>query len=67
MSTEPLQLLTVIDAAEQLRISRSKIYELIADGELPSVRIGHSRRIAMADLADFVARHSDKSMGRSAP
>lgn len=67
MSTEPLLLLTVVDAAQQLRLSRSKVYELIADGELPSVRIGHSRRITMADLADFVARHSENSTGRSAP
>ena len=64
MSTEPLQLLTVIDAAEQLQISRSKIYELIADGELPSIRIGQSRRITTSDLADFVARHAEGATTR---
>jgi len=65
MITESVQLLTVIDAAEQLRISRSKVYELIADGELRSVRIGHSRRIAMSDLADFVARHAESGTAAS--
>jgi excisionase family DNA binding protein len=43
-------------AAERLCVSRSKLYELIASGELPTVRIGRARRIAVRDLQAFVAR-----------
>lgn len=32
--------LTVPEAAEELRIPRSRCYELIAQGDLPAVRIG---------------------------
>jgi excisionase family DNA binding protein len=61
MPTNTVQLLTVVDAARHLRISRSKVYELLASGELPSVRIGRNRRITMADLADFVENHLERS------
>ena len=65
MTTDMIQLLTVVDAAEHLRISRSKVYELLADGQLPSVRIGRTRRIAMSALAEFVANHAETSTVRS--
>ena len=55
MTTDTIQLLTVVEAAEHLRVSRSKLYELLAAGELPSVRIGRTRRIAMSALAAFSA------------
>ena len=47
-------LLTVEEAAGQLRTSRSRIFALIGNGELPSVKIGSSRRIRVADLAAYV-------------
>ncbi len=61
MLTHAVQLLTVVDAAQHLCISRSKIYELLASGELPSVRIGRNRRITMSDLAEFVENHLERS------
>lgn len=54
-----IQLLTIVEAARHLGISRSKLYELLADGELSSVRIGRTRRITVAALEEFVARHTD--------
>lgn len=54
---DDLRLITIAAAAARLDLSRSKVYELIADGELPTVRIGRARRIALADLRAFVARH----------
>ena len=60
-----VQLLTIVDAARHLGISRSKLYELLADGELPSVRIGRTRRIAMSALEEFVADHTDREPARS--
>jgi excisionase family DNA binding protein len=48
-------LLTPEEAALALRVGRSKVYELIRAGALRSVKIGGSRRISSATLADFVA------------
>ena len=47
-------LLTPEDAADLLSIGRSKLYELIGDGRLASVRIGASRRVPMSALVQFV-------------
>jgi len=47
-------LLTPEDAADLLSIGRSKLYELIGDGRLASVRIDASRRVPMSALVDFV-------------
>jgi excisionase family DNA binding protein len=49
-------LLTVPEAAEALAISRSKLYELLASGNLASIRIGGSRRIPLTALEDYIAR-----------
>jgi excisionase family DNA binding protein len=43
------------EAAAHLSIGRSKIFELMGLGELRSVKIGASRRIPQAALADFIA------------
>jgi excisionase family DNA binding protein len=48
-------LLSPAEAAAQLSIGRSKIYELMRLGQLRSVKIGASRRIPQAALADFMA------------
>jgi excisionase family DNA binding protein len=49
-------LLTAIEAAEVLGVGRSTVYELIAAGQIESVRIGRSRRIPRAALVAYVAR-----------
>jgi excisionase family DNA binding protein len=47
--------LTVPEAAEVLRIPRSRGYELIQRGELPAVRIGErSIRVNRAELERFL-------------
>jgi len=48
-------LLSVVDAAQILSLSRSKVYELLAAGAIRSVRIGRSRRIPRSALDDYVA------------
>jgi excisionase family DNA binding protein len=48
-------LLTPIEAAEALGIGRSKLYELIQSGQLPSVRIGTCRRVPSEVVHRFVA------------
>jgi excisionase family DNA binding protein len=47
--------LTVPEAAEELRIPRSRCYELIQRGELPAVRIGErSLRVNRRELEKFL-------------
>jgi excisionase family DNA binding protein len=52
----PKLLLTVREAAAVLSISRSKLYQLLATGEIPSVHIASARRIRAEDLDAYVAR-----------
>lgn len=47
-------LLTPEDAADLLSIGRSKLYELLGDGRLASVRIDASRRVPVSVLIEFV-------------
>jgi excisionase family DNA binding protein len=46
------------EAADFLRLSRSKVYELMESGELPFVKIGRSRRVRWAHLEQFVLAHT---------
>jgi excisionase family DNA binding protein len=52
-------LLRVEEAAEWLGLGRTKAYELVYAGTLPSVTIGRSRRVPVAALEGFVARLMD--------
>ena len=52
----PRLLLTVPEAAEALAISRSKLYELLASGDVASIRIDGSRRIPLIALEEYVSR-----------
>lgn len=51
---DTIRLITPKAAAEILCVSRSKLYQLIGEGALPSVRIDGSRRIDTTDLQAFV-------------
>jgi excisionase family DNA binding protein len=44
------------EAAEVLAVGRNKVFELLAEGELESVRLGGSRRIPVVSLIEFVDR-----------
>jgi len=48
-------LLSPSEAAAQLGIGRSKVYELMRLGQLRSVKIGGCRRIPRTALGDFIA------------
>ena len=57
MTTGQLRLLyRPEEAAGLLAISRTRVYELIARGELASLKIGPSRRITREAIDDFIAR-----------
>lgn len=42
------------EVASQLNVSRSKVYELLTSGALPSVRIHRTRLVRADDLRAFV-------------
>lgn len=59
------------EAAESLGISRARLYQLLAGGEIGSVKIGVSRRVPAADLDAYVSRlrsehGAERTAGRSA-
>ena len=54
-------LLRPVEAAEAIGIGRSKVYELLASGELPSVRIGSSIRVPVDRLRQWIDRKSETS------
>lgn len=46
----------VNDAARMIGIGRTKLYELIAAGEVETVKLGKSTRITTASLHDLIRR-----------
>ena len=53
----PTLLLTLNEARNTLRISRSKLYLLIEAGQINPVRIGRAIRFRLSDLEDFTSRN----------
>lgn len=45
---------TINETCEQLRLSRYTVYELINTGQLQSIKVGHRRLVAHADLVHFI-------------
>ncbi len=54
-------LLTPEEAAEVLGIGRTKVYALMATGELLSVRIGKSRRVPRDAVDEYIARLEEEA------
>ncbi len=47
-------LLRIPEVADTLGIGRTKIYEMIATGELPTIRVGRAIRISVSTLQKWV-------------
>lgn len=47
-------LLTTDEAAQMLAIGRTKLYELISLGEIPTVRVGRAVRVPASALTEWV-------------
>jgi excisionase family DNA binding protein len=56
LTAVPLELLSVRDVAEQLRISRATVYALVGAGRLPHLRLSNAIRIRPEDLEAYVRR-----------
>ena len=58
----PAKLLySVPEAAELLSIGRTLAFQLIADGTLPSFKLGNRRLVSLHDLNEFVTRQREAS------
>ncbi len=51
-------LLNAKEVAEILQISRAMAYHLMLRGEIPTVRIGKSRRVRPEDLIEFIKKNN---------
>ena len=49
-------LLTVVEAAQQLGIGRTLMYELLCSGQVESIHVGRLHRVPAEALTDFIAR-----------
>jgi excisionase family DNA binding protein len=56
-------LLRVPEAAEATGLSRSRIYELIAEGAIPVRKIGASTRILRRDLEEWAEKLGQQDRG----
>lgn len=55
-------LLTAVEAAELLHIGRSKVYDLIRNGDLVSVKIGKLRRVPRSAVHDYARKLLEEVM-----
>ena len=60
--TDAVQLLTLPEVAERLRLSRRTVDKLVAAGELRVVRFGRSVRVTDDDAPVFVGRRSGERL-----
>jgi len=49
------EVMTVTEVAELLKQSRTIVYQLIMSGEIPSYKLGKSRRIRKCDVESWIA------------
>lgn len=47
-------LLTIPETARELRVARATVYRLINSGALPTVRVGHARRVERTALTTYI-------------
>jgi excisionase family DNA binding protein len=58
---------TIKGAQKSLSLGRTKIYELIASGDLQTVKIGQARRICVNSLWAYAARLTQCDGNRKTP
>ena len=58
-------LITVNQAADKIGLGRTTLYQLIRRGDLPTRSDRGARRVAIADLEEFVIRLRDAAAGEA--
>jgi len=56
-SPEPVTV-RIPEAMRMLGLGRSKLYELIGDGKIATIKVGRSRLVVMRSIHDFVSAQS---------
>lgn len=64
---QPIKLLlTPEEAAQAIGVSRARIYELLGQREIPSLKVGRSRRVPVSVLQGWIARELAEQCGDDA-
>lgn len=58
-SVEPI-CVKVNEAARMIGVGRTKLYELIATGDVEVVKLGRSTRVTVASLRELIARQQGR-------
>ncbi|WP_157219341.1 helix-turn-helix domain-containing protein [Flavisphingomonas formosensis] len=56
-SPEPVTV-RIPEAMRMLGLGRSKLYELIGDGQIATIKVGRSRLVVMRSIHDFVEQQT---------
>ncbi len=59
---EPL-MVKPLEAARLIGVGKNVLYQLLASGELRSIKLGHSRLIPVAELRAWIARQLEEQGG----
>jgi excisionase family DNA binding protein len=51
-----LELLSIMDVCQELRMGKSWVYRRIQSGEIPSVKLGHNIKVGREDLEEYLER-----------
>ena len=55
------EMLTNTEVAGYLKMSKSKVYQMVKEGELPAVRIRKNVRVLQSDLDAWIQTQKDES------
>lgn len=58
---DEVRLLRISEVAEALRTSRTKVYELVASGQIPSLHVGRLRRVPLVALRDWINEQTERA------
>jgi excisionase family DNA binding protein len=61
LPSDDVLLMRAEEVARTLGLSRSKIYQMMSGGALPTVRVGRAVRVPKAALRDWVAHHTNEA------
>lgn len=64
-SVEPI-CVKINDAARMIGVGRTKLYELIAAGEVDAIKLGKSTRVTTESLRELIKRQDMSGQGRPA-
>ena len=61
MTESKRKLLTVLDLAKRLRLSRGRTYVLLSRGDIPKIMVGGAIRIDSRDVEAYIQDHRRKT------